>query len=443
MKLLIITTYYPPDTAIAAVRPYMLAKYLSKLGHCVTVLRSGEINQRCDKSLAPLPSVRVISYLGEDSPAEAYTRGQWQVPEDHGKSRIDFVPEFFRLPIARCYHFLMRRKAFNRFVETRMGLLEKQKAAIDALKNEKFDIVFATVGEFENALAGQYAAKVFDCPLIQDFRDQMALREFQTKRDYGFWKKLQDEAVQKATVCTAVSEGVLQDVCSGLKPEFAKVLYNGYEPSDETEETAKPESGVFSFCYTGQLYSGLRDCTPWLKALKVLADRGSVSLDKVRIHYAGKDFAYLHHQAEKLGIAEILVDHGYVGREEAAKMQAQADIFTVLSWNTATAKGVLTGKFYEGIRAGKPILSLVAGDVPGSELHLINEKYHYGFCYENCRESEQFARLCDYLETAYKEKMELGAVGYDPDPALKTDFRYDTLAQSLEKLCLQLLEEKK
>lgn len=43
MKILIITTYYPPDTAIAAVRPYMFATHLTQLGHEVTVLRSGRI----------------------------------------------------------------------------------------------------------------------------------------------------------------------------------------------------------------------------------------------------------------------------------------------------------------------------------------------------------------------------------------------------------------
>ena len=443
MKLLILTTYYPPDTAIAAVRPYMLAKYLSQRGHCVTVLRSGEISQNCDESLAPLPSVRVISYLGENSPAEAYARGQWQVAEDHGKSRIDFLPEIFRLPISRCFHFLTRNKAFDQFVKTRMGLLEKQKAALDSLKGESFDVVFSTVGEFENALAGQYAAELFGAPLIQDFRDQIALRNFQNKKVYAFWKRLQDESVQKADVCTAVSHGVLEDICSGLQVKSPAVLYNGYEPTNDFAKPAASLSKEFSFCYTGQLYGGMRDCTPLLRALKALAEEGRIALEKVRIHYAGKDFAYLHRQADSLGLSEILVDHGYVGREEAAKMQSQADLFLVLSWNTATTKGILTGKFYEGIRAKKPILALVAGDVPGSELRLINEKYRYGFCYENCRESQQFEKLCDYLETAYKEKMELGAVGYAPDSALETDFRYDTLAQSLEKLCLQLLEEKK
>ena len=38
MRILILTTFYPPDTAVAAVRPYMLAKYLAQRGHEVTAV---------------------------------------------------------------------------------------------------------------------------------------------------------------------------------------------------------------------------------------------------------------------------------------------------------------------------------------------------------------------------------------------------------------------
>ena len=60
MNVLIIATFYPPDTAVAAVRPYMLAKYLTRLGHSVTVLRSGEFyNSASDFFDMSIP-VRVI-----------------------------------------------------------------------------------------------------------------------------------------------------------------------------------------------------------------------------------------------------------------------------------------------------------------------------------------------------------------------------------------------
>ena len=165
-------------------------------------------------------------------------------------------------------------------------------------------------------------------------------------------------------------------------------------------------------------------------------------MENVRLHYAGRNFDYLLQQADKFGMAGILKNHGHVTRSEAAQIQASADIFTVLSWNTTTSKGVLTGKFYEGIRAGKPILAMVAGNVPNSELDLINEKYGYGFCYENCREKEQFQALCDYLEGLYREKMSAGSISYTPDPALETDFRYDTLSKKLEKLCFDVMGQK-
>lgn len=38
MKILIVSTYFPPKTSIASLRPYSFAKRWSQLGHEVTVL---------------------------------------------------------------------------------------------------------------------------------------------------------------------------------------------------------------------------------------------------------------------------------------------------------------------------------------------------------------------------------------------------------------------
>lgn len=441
MKILIITTYYPPDTAIAAVRPYMFAKYLAKYGHEVTVLRSGEIRDGFSNYFREIPDVRVISYLGYGADAERFARGEISALDpSRGRSRLNFLPGLLRKPLGILYHRLAHGP---RHIHAHQQILNKVKLlnkALDDLRSERFDIVFSTYGQLENIYGGQYAAKLFSCPLIQDFRDALAVRAFQRKKEYDFWKKIQNEAVEKADSCTAVSKGVLQDVCHGLSAKDAIVLYNGYEPTAAVNCESTPLPGELSFCYTGQLYAGLRDFSPLLKAICHLNTTGKISLNKIRIHYAGKDYDYLYQQAEKYHITEILVDHGYVGREETARMQAEADVFTVLSWNTASEQGILTGKFYEGIRAGKPILSIVSGDIPHSELKLLNDTYHYGFCYESCREEEQFQQLCDYLEGLYREKTATGVISYNPDSALETDFRYDILAKKLEQLCLHLTQ---
>lgn len=445
MKLLIITTYYPPDTAIAAVRPYMLAKYLRSLGHQITVLRSGEINKSCENFYEPLPNVRIISYLGGNSPAERYARGEEVLPRI-GESRISFLPPKIRIPIAKAYHFLMQPKEFSDYLNQRNAHFETQKLALESLKEESFDLVFSTYGELENVFAGQYAAKLYGCKLIQDFRDSIAQTPFYGKKFARKLQELQKNAVSNADAYTAVSEGLLREISIHAQPKKSgMVLYNGYEPYEQenTPEEAETDFKGLTLCYTGQLYRGMSDISPLFSALSLLIKQNRIDPSLVKIHYAGANFEDAKSIADAQGLSELLIDHGYITKTEAANLQNLSDLFLVLSWNTATSQGILTGKFYEGIRAKKPILSIVSGDLPHSELDLLNEKYHYGFCYEISRKDAQFSQLCDFLYSAYTQKTEQGRVVYTPNPSLFTDFRYDTLAQKLESLCETLLDESK
>ena len=79
------------------------------------------------------------------------------------------------------------------------------------------------------------------------------------------------------------------------------------------------------------------------------------------------------------------------------------------------------------------MLSLVSGNVAGSELNLLNNKFGYGFCYEEASADVLLPGLCDFLEKAYREKMETGAVQYTLNPELEETFRYDNLAKKLEE----------
>ena len=433
MNILIITTYYPPDTAVAAVRPYMFAKYLSQNGHKVTVLRSGEFyNSASDFFDMSIP-VRVISYLGPDSPAERYARGELkEVPVEEGRSRLALLPDAIRKPIAWVYNTCMDPV---RFVQTQKAIaakVEKQKEALDAMSGEHFDVVFSTFGQQENIAAAQYAAKIFGCKLIQDFRDPLARRPFYTWAQYRYLKRIQDQSIKNADGMTTVSEGFRRELMAQLKCDTPNItLYNGYEPTAEDAQKDTVELGRFTFCYTGILYE-FSDFTPLLQALKQLSDQGKIDLAKVKLNYAGKDFGKLQAIARDMGMEEMLQNHGYVSRAEALRLQSISDIFLVLSWNRHDSQGVMPGKFYEGIRAKKPILSLVSGDVAGSELNLINEKFDYGFCYEEARRNVLLPELCSFLEKAYREKMENGAVSYTENPELEATFRYDNLAEQLE-----------
>jgi len=433
MDVLIITTYYPPDTAIAAVRPYMLAKYLTERGHKVTVLRSGDFYNSASDFFDMRIPVRVISFLGPDCPAERYARGELkEVPVVEGKGRLDFLPACIRKPLSRVFNACMRPKRFKQKQEAIAKRVEMQKAALDAIRDEHFDVVFSTFSHQENIMAGQYAKELFGCKLIQDYRDPLARRLFHTRSEYRVLKKIQDDSIRKADGLTAVTEGFRQELLKGLDVSTPNItLYNGFEPVAEGERYPV-EEGILSFCYTGILYGRHSDFTPLMQALQRLSGEGRIDLSRVRINYAGRDFIQLQEIAEKLGMTEILCNHGYVSRGEASRLQQISDIFLVLSWNRNDSQGVMPGKFYEGIRAKRTILSLVSGDRPNSELHMINEQYGYGFCYEASRDQAHFDRFCDFLAQCYHEKMELGNIQHEVNPALEERFRYDNIARQLE-----------
>ena len=443
MKILIITSFYPPDTAISAVRPYMLAKYLMKRGHQVTVLRSGTINKSADNFNPPINGVRVISFLGNDSPAERFERGEAVAKTaSEGKSRIAFLPSAVRKVLSHTYHWIDAPRQYQRRKQRAAKHLELQKNIIDGLRDERFDIVFSTYSELENAYAGEYAKKVFSCKWIMDFRDPIAQGNAQPAWEYWLAKRIQDRIIRRADACTAVSDSLLKDKKTNKRDPKIITLYNGYEEAvfENKNEAAQP--GILSFCYTGQIYRmrTAAAAAALAKAIAALKRDGTIDTNRIRFQFAGSGVDELKAIMRQYGVEEILEDHGYLTKSEIIRLQSRCDIFTVLSWNTQTEQGVLTGKFYEGIRARKPILSLIAGEVPESELFLLNQKYNYGFCYEVSRK-QQFTALCDYIKNAYHQKLTTGSVDYSPNESLFTDFRYDQITEKLIALSEQLVKK--
>lgn len=440
MNILIITTYYPPDTEIAAVRPYMFAKYLSLMGHQVTVLRSGEINAGIDTSGAyTCNAVKIYSYMGENSPAERCKRGE-RIVIPKGKSRASFLPKKLQKAAGKLYHSVFAQREFKMRMDRANEKFAMQKNFLHSLKDggSTFDVVFATFGELENVYAGEYAAKLFGCKYIVDFRDLIATKTFSKGKRYRTLRNIQKRAILSADVCTCVSECASDELREQIPEKQIITLYNGYEPVEQERNVKSVKQNELSFCYTGQLYSGLQDASQLFHAILESCREGKMEKEHIRFYYAGRNFSMLQEQAKAFEMESILVNMGYLDRQEIQKLQASSDIFTVLSWNTRQAHGILTGKFYEGIRCGKPILTIISGDEANSELNSMNEKYHYGFCYESVNDAQDFENLKKWILSAYQAKMSGQSFDSKATPEFSKDFRYDQLAKRLDEIISSL-----
>ena len=431
MKVLIICTQFPPDTSIAAKRPYMFAKYLAEYGHDVVVLCSGEITSKIDTSYNENDTrFRVITYLSEKQIIKPTTSLA------HRQARL--IPSIIRETAKKVYHALYEPVYIYKRKRLADYHFQKIKIALENLKNEDFDVVFSTFSELSNVYAGSYAKALFGCKWILDFRDRI----IQPKNLSWLWNALfrpvERKYVNIADAVTAVS----QDLFWGTSYPKSKffTIYNGYDPIEEEQLFPQNKSKKLSFCYTGLVYGERSIALEFLfKTIHSLNDKGLIDVDNISFEYAGQSEDDLDYLALKYGLESMVNKHGYLLSEELKQLQLNSDVFLVLSWNHAKERGVLTGKFYDGVRVHKPILSIIAGEVSNCELFRLNNEYNYGFCFEQARDSQQEEEFESFVLNMYNQKISRGKVEYQINEELLEKFKYQNLAKELEQLCFSLL----
>ena len=431
MNILIICTTFRPDTAIAAKRPFMFAKYLTELGHSVTVIWSGQISKSIDKTFnADSFNFKVISYTGGISlPTKKLS-----------KRSLMFLPLPLSNLIFKIVHAVKIPLIVYKANKGKIRHFEMIKKVVDGFEPKSFDIVFSTYGGLANVLAGKYAKEKLGCKWVQDFRDRIV----QPGNRSWLWNitfsKTEKHAYNEADVITAVSD----DLFNGTKYPKGKrkTIYNGYNRIIDAGNTSIKRERDFSICYTGSLPGNtLKSVKQLFAELKDMANEKLIDLSRLKINFVGQEGAEFKKIAAQYGLEKTIINHGYLDLEATTNVQKGSDLFLVLSQNTKKYQGVLTGKFYEGIRCGMPILSVIYGNMPNSELYRLNETYHYGFCYETCR-SDRSNSFRKFFLPLYQSKVKHGKIDFPLSQELRDKFEYEHLTKELETIFYNLISEK-
>ena len=90
----------------------------------------------------------------------------------------------------------------------------------------------------------------------------------------------------------------------------------------------------------------------------------------MKVVYAGKDSALWTKWVDLYGLKSCLEDHGLVHLKASKTLQENSHINILLNWTINGAKGILTGKLYEYLATGNPVLALTNG-APDQELQEI------------------------------------------------------------------------
>lgn len=421
MRILLICRDFAPDNIISAKRLTKFAKYLS-IDNEIFVICSGKIYGKYSKeSLKGVENVHIYNY---DVKNTTVSNRKKNSKCNCGKiaSILKRIIRIFIDPFIFYFYYGVMIK--NKIIKTYEANSE--------IAN--IDIVLSTFSPVGCLMAGKYIKSREKCKWIIDFRDLMTNMMFTSLlRKINFL--VQKKYVYESDLCLTVSIGNKNALIQQYPKCENKIytVFNGYDKDEEVLDCGNgTDNNVMTICYTGTMYGGMRDISPLFKAIANIKDKVSV---KIRFLYAGSDGYIVKEKAMEYGLEYIIEDCGMLSKEEVVTYQKKSDLFLVITWNTIIDQGILTGKFYESLLIKKPVIGLVSGDMPNSELKMLIEKYNLGICYENGNsiDNEQ-EQLEQYLIEQCEAKKIIGHVIYEPKHEVFSKFAYEEIVSELKEL---------
>lgn len=360
MKILIVSSFFPPQNSIASLRPYSWAKYWSKMGHDVTVLTAPKAIQASDSTAdcsgfrvhyIKAPLLAPVSIQSNERPIVVTSKGA-------------------KAP-------LMRRcaRAIQKFFSDRYGIFYSCRFPdlmdLWALKAKRWaetqhwDLVVSTGGPYSVHRVGLHIKHLHpDTKWIVDWRDLWSQNHFFP----GFWlfrayeRTLERRFHRHADLVTTVSKP-LAEALKNVGAKNVGTVFNGFDPDDYAtlpEECAFNSDGIFRILYSGTIYAEKQNPTLLFKAIAALDAEGSINPLKLRVVFAGP-FSDICNLAKHYGVADYVEYAGFLPRRLALRMQRDTDMLLFLGLKNHDNKGILTGKLFEYLYVNKPIIALDVG----------------------------------------------------------------------------------
>lgn len=360
MKHVLVVAYqFPPVGGSGVQRTLKFVKYLPDNGWIPHVLTrdTGRMVQRDDTLMAEVPSgVAVLR-----TPA-------WDMTALPGKLALAGKFIAWKLLVPDGEVLWMR------------GAVKKARKRLMA---GGIDAVYTTSYPYSDHLIGLGLKREFPkVPWIADFRDEWTNNPYLLDHPHPAWRMLREKAMERTVLEQA---DTLVTNSPGMKANFLMsypgldlenrmhVIPNGYDPDDfavsdsgSTDSVGFGETSFaaivndrFTLTYTGALY-GRRKPDLFLEALGRLVSEGRVGKDAFRVRLMGSyKTDVIRNLAQRNGLSGTILLDGYQPHGECLRAMAASDALLLLEGGGPGAEAFFTGKVFEYIHTGRPILAVV------------------------------------------------------------------------------------
>ena len=248
------------------------------------------------------------------------------------------------------------------------------KTAKKIIEEEHIDIVITTGPPHSTHLIGRKLKNDLGVRWCADFRDPWTDIYYYQNLYHTTWAKSLDRRMEQSVLSRADAVvTVSHDIRGLLRSKVAKadadkfhVISNGYDHVD-FEETERQEPDRFTITYTGTVAPIYR-AENFAKAVARFKQHVN---EPFRIRFVGKMDQHILSVFQKQGLEEELDLISYVPHSEAVSYMLNASVLLLLIPDVPNNKGIVTGKFFEYLAAGNPML--VLGPEDGEVAELLKE----------------------------------------------------------------------
>jgi glycosyltransferase involved in cell wall biosynthesis len=301
--------------------------------------------------------------------------------------------------------------------------LAKQEFSKNA-QNGRIDAILSTSPPISVHLIAARAKRILHCPWVADFRDPWIDDGTPTGGLELLSRVLEKRTLRAADALITVSDPWAKNLSRRYPGKIVARATNGFDP-DEYPAAASELDSSFSITYTGDLYQGKRDPSLLFEVLAEMIAEGTVRKGDVQLNFFGSSDQWLPALANRFGLADVILIHGFVPRAESLRHQRESQILLLLGRNVASDAGCYAGKLFEYLASRRPILAL--GGLPGVTGQLLEET-------GTGRQAFGKVDLRDFLTKAYGEFQTSRQVRYNGRPDAIGQYTHSGMAQKIAEV---------
>ncbi|MFP4228538.1 MAG: glycosyltransferase [Salinivenus sp.] len=371
-RVLVLTYYFPPSGGPGVQRILKTVKYLPDLGwvpHVLTV-REGAYPAHDSTLRDDIPTTAAVHRTSAWDPYQAYAWLTGQSDDDAVvQGSVEGREKNWKEQLARW----VRANLF--LPDARVGWVPFAVwRGCRLLATHRMDAILTTGPPHSTHLAGAALERWTGVPWVADFRDPWTDINYyhelpHTEAARRIDRALERMVLRRAAAVTTVSPSwrrLLIDKGDESEARSVHVVQNGFDEADIERGRHAIEEERFVLTHVGSLYASRNPLGVW-RALRRLRDASAVP--RLRIRLVGMVDPTVREAIRSLNLEDITEVVPYVPHEEAVAYMQRAGLLLLSIEDFPASAGMLTGKIYEYLATGRPIVGV--GDPDGDAAALL------------------------------------------------------------------------